>query len=203
LDATSLLSLLALHRRRRTCQVYLRQKRVKFLLLRGPVCFNIRETESLNRTYTVTTKLRSADLLSGVFFVVIGAITAVAARNLDREALMGIGPGYFPMACAGLLAVFGAVLIVTSMLRGGPTVEFQQGIRPALLVTSAIVIFATILERAGIVVSVFALVLTATRPDRTISLIHASLIASVLALGGAVIFRWGLGLPFPILPAFL
>ena len=135
--------------------------------------------------------------------MVLAAIVYSQARNLDREALMGIGPGYFPLAFSALLAALGLTLLGSAWLTQSEPVKLGKGIVPAVLITAGVILFGLLLHRGGVVIAVAALVLIATRASHTISLMTAIWISAALALIAALLFRVGLGVPFPIFPSGL
>lgn len=68
-----------------------------------------------------TERERNADTLSGVGWIVFGAIVVVLSLMMDRREHLGAtfltGPGFVPMLLGGALCVLGLVLILRSRRR--------------------------------------------------------------------------------------
>lgn len=81
------------------------------------------------------------DFAAGIFLIVFAAIGFFGSLNLKFGELTGIGPGLFPRVMAILLASFGVLLIVSSLLSRGHLLE-RWSIRGPFFVLGAVVVFA-------------------------------------------------------------
>ncbi len=149
------------------------------------------------------TRSSNTDTVAGLALCALALLVLYNTRSLERTALMGIGPGTFPSLVAGLLAAIGVVLFVKGVIRPAAAMAFAEGLRPALLVTAGVALFALLLPGLGLVPAVFALVLVATRSSSGISLRLACVIAAILAVATALVFVAGLALPFRLLPLWI
>ncbi len=149
---------------------------------------------------TAMSRVRNADTVAGLALAVLALFVLYSTRNLERTALMGLGPGTFPSLVAGVLAAIGLVLLMKGVIRPAAALALVDGLRPALLVTAGVALFALMLPGLGLVPSVLALVLVATRSSQGMSLRFAAMIAAILAAAAALVFRAGLALPFRLLP---
>ncbi len=123
----------------------------------------------------------------------------IVSRNYPMGSSLRMGPGYFPVILGGLLTLIGIVCCVRSVLAKGGAME-AMGVRPFLLILSAVGAFALTIESAGIVVStVLSIVIAALASRESRKLEVAALTVFMLALAVGV-FTYALGLPFKVFP---
>ena len=141
---------------------------------------------------------------SGVLFVVVGAVFAVGSTRYSMGSSARPGAGYFPLILSVLLAVLGVVVVAQSLGRRGGDDRFG-GVawRPLVIVVAAIAGFGFLLPRAGLVITIPALIAAVSFAADDFEWKGVVLGALVLTAGSWVIFSWGLGLQLPILPAFV
>ena len=72
--------------------------------------------------------------------------------------------------------------------------------KPLLLVLSSIVLFGSALEKLGLMVSIFILVVLASLGGRQFRSREVFFLAGILAAGSFLVFSYGLGLQIPIWP---
>lgn len=138
---------------------------------------------------------------AGVMYLVIAAAFAVGARDLQIGTAGSMGPGYFPLVVSSLLGLVGLIVLVTSLHSSAAPTCFRRWYASKLtLILGAVVVFALLLTRAGLVLSIFALVLIASFASDEFDWRVALLNAAVLAAMGVAIFVYGLGLFFPLWP---
>ena len=139
------------------------------------------------------------DFCAGLIFLFFGALAAYIARDYPMGSAVRMGPGYFPYLLGILLALFGVVICLKSLLIHGERVE-PVNLRALLLVLGAVGVFAGTIESAGIVIATALLVAVgaAASPESRLREV-AVLIVFLLALAVGV-FTYGLGLPFKIFP---
>jgi len=137
------------------------------------------------------------DLVGGLALVAIGvAVTVNSVFYLNLGTPSRMGPGAFPAGLGVVLAVLGALIALPALFRTGeyPRIE----IRPLFAVLGAILVFALVMERFGLVPAIAALTFIAGLADRRLSLLATAALAAVLSTIATLIFRTGLGLPIPI-----
>ncbi len=145
---------------------------------------------------------QSKDFWSGAIFLALGIALVGFGRRYPMGTAMRMGPAYFPTALGGLLAAIGLVLVVRTLMRPGPAVERLVLSKP-FLVTAANVLFALLLRRMGLIVSLVVLVLVSAYASRRFRWPAALALGVGLALGSSVIFVRLLGVPLPILGTWL
>lgn len=142
------------------------------------------------------------DFWSGAIFVGVGLAAVVLARAHPMGTAMRMGPAYFPTMLGGLLALIGLITVLRSLVRAGePIGRLAYG--KVSLVLASNVLFALLLRRVGLVVSLILLVLTSAYASQRFSWRASLALAVGLAAACAITFVTLLGLPIPLLGAWL
>ena len=133
---------------------------------------------------------------AGLAFILLGGVLLFYAHAaLDMGTARRMGPGYFPRMVALGLVLIGAMVIATA--KGITHVDLRHWpLRQMAMVSVAVLVFAVGLDRIGFLASAFAMTLIATKARRETKLHHAALIAAAITVFCAVVFRFGLGIPF-------
>lgn len=139
------------------------------------------------------------NLLFGAFLLLLGAAGFVFGQDLEMGSAVRMGPGYFPKVLAGVLVLFGAGFLAASLAFDGPRIG-TVAIFPLVVVVGVVVLFAVVIERAGLVLTIVAVVLLSSlaAPDRR--WLESALFAAGLAAACAVIFKVLLNLHLPVWP---
>jgi hypothetical protein len=145
------------------------------------------------------------DWLSGLIFLFFGVLFAWGATFYRMGVKSRMGPGYFPFLLGLLLALIGMVLVVrsVSVATGGKGKVERLHVKPMTLVLGAIAAFALLLNQAGLIVALFALIIVSSLADQEFSFKESTINAAVLILASLLLFVRGLQLQFPIWPAFV
>jgi hypothetical protein len=138
------------------------------------------------------------DVGAGLLFVAIGTTAVAVAGRYELGSTMHMGPGYFPVLLGGILIVLGAAIVGRALWTGevAPLPEIQ--IRPLLLVTLSVLVFALLLERFGLVPAIVATVLVSCLGGHEFRWREVAALAAFLAAASVLIFHVGLGLPFTL-----
>ncbi|TVR06224.1 MAG: tripartite tricarboxylate transporter TctB family protein [Salinarimonadaceae bacterium] len=93
------------------------------------------------------------DLVSGALIIAIGMFFFIGAQEYRMGTMSRMGPGFVPYWLGAIAMFLGGVIALTAIGRPGalPAVAF----RPLLAVTAAVVAFALILPRMGLVTATF------------------------------------------------
>ena len=144
------------------------------------------------------------DFWAGVMFAIFGLMFIVLSQQYPIGSAAKMGPGYFPTVLGGLMTVLGLFIGVAGLSGKAAALRvarFDWKIIAVILV--AVALFAVMLPRLGMVVSVIALVLLSSVASHEFRL-RDTLLSIVLLLAIAYgVFVWGLELQFPVLPPFL
>ena len=142
------------------------------------------------------------DFWSGILFLGIGSTAILLAQKYPLGTALKMGPGYFPTALGGLLALVGLIAIARSFIRPGTALEPFHW-RLVLMVTGATVLFGVLLRGAGLAVAVLVLVLVTAAASVYFRWRTALILAAGLAVFTALLFVKALGLPIPLFGPWL
>ena len=137
-------------------------------------------------------------LYAGLFLVVFGLAGVYFARHLQFGSAAAMGPGFLPTICSWLVAVLG-ILVTTKSLSEDVEIIEPPMPRPIFMISLSIGLFALLIDRAGLGLTVFitAFVASYAGQARFVETIVLALIAAAMA---AIVFVVLLGLPIPIWP---
>ncbi len=139
------------------------------------------------------------DFWAGAIYLALGVAVVLIGRNYAIGTAARMGPGYLPTVLGSLLAVFGVAAIGRSFVRPGEPISAFAW-KPVVHVLGSIVLFAVLLQPAGLLVALPVMIVVGASASRHT---RANLV-SVLALAGivafcALVFVKGLGVPMPLL----
>jgi Tripartite tricarboxylate transporter TctB family len=142
------------------------------------------------------------DFWAGLLFIVLGAGFAWGATLYSFGSSARPGPAYFPFGLGVLLALLGAAILFKAV-----TVDTADGEpfgdvawRPLLIITCAVLLFAILLPRAGMVISLPVLVIVSALGSKEFTWTAAIVSSVVLTIFSWLVFIKGLGLTIPLWP---
>lgn len=147
------------------------------------------------------------DVAAGFVLIALAAFFAWQAIDLPMGRAIRMGPGYFPMILAGLLALFGLIV-----LAGGLAVptegEHELGLsrwpwQALALVTAAVVIFGLGIRPLGLGPSMGLAVFLSALASRKFHILTGLVSALIMVAFSWAVFIKGLGLPLPLLGPWL
>jgi hypothetical protein len=145
-------------------------------------------------------KIRSpSDFWCGLIFLAIGVGFMWLAREYRMGSAARIGPAYFPTLLGGLLAVLGLTITVPALFVAGEKFPHMSW-RPLLTILAGILVFGFLLEPAGLVAAVAALVIVGGFADPELRFRETIGIAFFLIVFSVGIFVALLGLPLNLWP---
>lgn len=139
------------------------------------------------------------DFWSGLLLVAIAGAALFYISSLEIGTPLEMGPGYFPLMIASVLAVMGAILLVRGLAVEGPDVP-PLNLRAAVLILGSFLVFALLLDRFGLIVAILAQTAVASFASRESVLWQTLLFGAALAAGSVVLFIWLLGMPVEVWP---
>lgn len=139
------------------------------------------------------TRIDLRDAIGGLLLVGIGLFFLLGALDMRVGEARRMGPGYFPMVLGIIGMILGAIIAIPALMRPGvlPGVNW----RPFFAVMTAILVFALVMPKTGLLPAVFATVVVASFGDPRSRLWQTVLLAAGLAAATWVVFIYGLGLP--------
>lgn len=139
------------------------------------------------------------DFYSGLLLFSIAAFALWYISGLEIGTALDMGPGYFPMGIALVLAAMGLFLLVRGMNVEGPEIgTFHLKIMTLILLS--FLVFAVLLDRFGLIIAIVGQVAVGSLASRDTIFWQSLLFGAFLALGSVALFVWGLGLQMSILP---
>ncbi len=138
------------------------------------------------------------DFWAGAIYLALAIAVIWIARDYQTGSSARMGPGYFPTALGSILAMFGVVSMGRSFLRPGEAISAIAW-RPLILVLGAIVLFALLLPRAGVLIALPCLIVVGALASKNSRLDLKSIAALVELVAFCVlVFVKGLGVPMPL-----
>ncbi|MCI5074127.1 tripartite tricarboxylate transporter TctB family protein [Oricola sp.] len=136
-----------------------------------------------------------AAAFGGILILAFGLLVLVTSFDYRMGTLRQMGPGYVPAILGATLTVLG-VLVVVQAVREETRIGLPN-MRPFVMISASVLIFALLLERVGLVPTVVATVLVASQSQAGNRLLAAFLLSLVIAALSWLIFSYGLRLPMP------
>jgi len=137
-------------------------------------------------------------LLAGGVFVLLGAAFVIFGLDYRLGDLRSMGPGMFPVAAGTLLLLLGTGIAVAG--RKGAERLSVIAFRPLAAITASVLVFALLIERAGIVIAAPLLIAGVVLATGQGSWKFALAVGAPLTVASVVIFPVLLGVPLKVLP---
>jgi len=134
------------------------------------------------------------DFWSGLLFIVIGALAAYLGRDFVFGTMTRMGPGFLPTVLSWLLMGVGAIILLRSLVLKGEPIQASL-FRPQILIVVAIVLFAQMIERVGMVPTVFVVTIVAALASDEMRWRDTLLVALGMSVVCTLLFITVLGLP--------
>ena len=135
--------------------------------------------------------------LSGIMFLVTGAVAIYIAQDYPMGSALRMGPGYFPIVLGGLIGLFGIWELIIGVIKPDP-VKGNWSIRALIILPLSCVVFGVMMEKVGFVPALIALIIVSATAGKEFKLWEAIAMSIVLTILCTGIFIYGLGLPYPL-----
>jgi hypothetical protein len=135
-----------------------------------------------------------------LFFLLVGGAAFLLSQEYEIGSATSMGAGYFPALLGGVLMIVGGALI-TKALRSAETEKEPiqaRSVQPLIFILIGVVLFALLIERAGLIVAILALIASAcfkralTNPAEVLS------VFAILAAFSTIVFVYGFGMSMPL-----
>lgn len=146
-----------------------------------------------------TSWARSADFYCGMLLLAIAASGIWLVSDLDVGGAREMGPAYFPLLVSGALAILSLIMIVRSFVHAEPEVGRFE-FRPLLAILFAFLVFAALIDKAGLLISIFAQLAVAHFATPQTRWLETLLFAVGLAIFSMVVFVVLLKMPVALFP---
>jgi hypothetical protein len=139
------------------------------------------------------------DFWSGVMFIGFGVLAIVVSRDYPMGSALRMGPGYFPTYLGAISVVIGAVMTVKAYWVEGEDLG-RWGWRPLLWLSAAFAAFGLLIEGAGFVLALLALIVASSLAGRDTRPLELLILITALIAGSVALFVYGLELPYRLFP---
>lgn len=140
------------------------------------------------------------DFWSGVMFCGFAVVAIIAARGYSLGSAGKMGPGYFPLLLAGLLAALGLTLISRSIVLSGEALS-RLHIFPLTVMAAAVCLFGVLIEPLGLVFSLATVIVMSAFAGAQFRLVETLALAAALIAFSVGVFVYVLGLPLNVWPS--
>ena len=144
---------------------------------------------------------QNKNFMSGIFFIGTGALGIFMAQDYPMGTALRMGPGYFPIVLSGMLILFGIYCLVQGLLKPEP-LPGNWSVRALTILPIATVVFGLLMEHAGFIPALIALVLISAYAGSEFKFMEVLMLAVGLTIGSWALFIWGLGLPYPLIVGY-
>jgi len=128
-----------------------------------------------------------------VVFFFIGLYMVFEGVRYGTGTITRIGPGFFTVSIGVLL--MGLSVAVAFEVRRSLAKAPKVSLRVVLVIALGMVAFALLINRAGLVPAIFAVVFISRFAEPNTSIVNSAIIGAVLALLGWLVFIAGFNLP--------
>ncbi|CAO3354707.1 tripartite tricarboxylate transporter TctB family protein [Azospirillum palustre] len=157
-------------------------------------------THTLRSPRPAAFRLRSPqDLAAGLLLAAIALGGLWLARSWEAGSLAMMQAGFFPRLICYLLLVSGLATMFRALTADAPA-ALAWAWRPSVAITVAVVAFAALLDKLGLVLAILALIGIGGLAGRPLRPGPFTALWATLASACVAIFSWGLGLPLQIWP---
>jgi hypothetical protein len=143
--------------------------------------------------------LERKDFWSGVMLIVVGGGALFIARNYQFGTSLRMGPGYFPVLLSATLVIFGVYFVLQGLRAGAEKIEGSWSLRALVVVPLSLVAFGLLIDRAGFIPAMLALIIISAAASKEFRLIEVLLFSVFLTAMCVVVFIWALGLPYELI----
>jgi len=145
------------------------------------------------------------DYYGGALMVLIGLAAVYGGTDYHIGSLSHMGPGFFPAALGGLLALTGLLIAMSARSAEPATPAPAEGhptgmpdIRGSVCILLGILAFLLLGHYGGLLPATFAIVFISALGDRKNTIKQAILLSVAMSAIAVVVFWWALQLQLPL-----
>jgi hypothetical protein len=135
---------------------------------------------------------------AGGMLAVIGAAALFMARDYRFGSALRMGPGFFPTVLSWVLVAFGIGIMAFGFCRRQRAAGHVSA-RALILIPLSLILFGILMQVAGFVPSLAALIFVSAAAGREFELKEIVLLTVALTAAAVAVFIWGLELPYPLI----
>ncbi|QTG16880.1 tripartite tricarboxylate transporter TctB family protein (plasmid) [Agrobacterium tumefaciens] len=137
------------------------------------------------------------DVFAGAIFIAIAALFLIQGAQYEFGTAIQMGPGFFPVVLAAILAIFGILTIIGGFRKEPEEAEPAISWRAIFLICMALAIFGAGARSLGLVPVVLICTFMTAFASRKNSLVSSLVMAFVMAALCYVVFKVGLAISLP------
>ena len=141
------------------------------------------------------------DVYGGMALILLSLIAFVASNDLPGMRGFAFGPGTAPRLFAFTLALLSLGVVVGGLLTSGPDVSGYK-LRGVIFIIGSILAFAACIRPLGLIVASFATMVICAAAAEDVKWRETVIVAVVVTAFCAILFPYGLNLPFQLWPRF-
>jgi len=141
------------------------------------------------------------DVYGGMALILLSLVAFVASNDLPGMRGFAFGPGTAPRLFAFALGILSLGVVVSGLLTVGPQVTGYK-IRGVIFIIGSILAFAASIRPLGLVVASFATMVICAAAAEDVKWRETIAVAVVVTAFCAILFPYGLNLPFQLWPRF-
>jgi uncharacterized membrane protein len=139
------------------------------------------------------------DLWAGLHYIAIGAAGWWFALDYPFGSALRMGPGYFPIVLSALMILMGTYVLALGLRKEHEKIEGNWSIRALIVLPLATVVFGVLMEEAGFIPAMAALIPISAAAGRDFKWLEVILLTIGLTIACALGFITALGLPYPLI----
>jgi len=139
------------------------------------------------------------DLWAGLHYIAVGAAGWWFALDYPFGSALRMGPGYFPIVLSALMILMGIYVLVLGLRKEHEKIQGNWSIRALIVLPLGTVVFGVLMEEAGFIPAMAALIPVSAAAGRDFKWVEVILLTIGLTIACALGFIWGLGLPYPLI----
>ena len=145
--------------------------------------------------------LNPQDFYGGMALILLSLIAFVASNDLPGMRGFAFGPGTAPRLFAFTLAILSLGVVIMGVLSPGPHVTPYK-LRGVIFIIGSTLAFAATIRPLGLVIASFATMVICAAAAGDVKWRETVIVAACVTAFCAVLFPYGLSLPFQLWPRF-
>lgn len=134
------------------------------------------------------------DLLAGLLFVAFGAAALYFGQSYAFGSATRMGPGYLPNVLGWMLVGLGVFITGRALVVSGVPIP-KIHLRPQIMIIAALIAFALLIERLGLLAAAAAVVLLGSLASKEAKPLEMTIVAVLSAFAAVGLFIYLLGQP--------
>lgn len=148
-----------------------------------------------------SSKVLSRDSVAGLAIVAAGAGFMLTSTQYGIGSLTAMGSGFFPFAVGAIAVLIGLSVFVFALREPGERIQRPE-VRSVLFVSASVLIFALLIDKAGMVLTILVSGTICAMADRENTILRSFLLSTGIAASIWLVFVQLLGMPIPVFVEF-